>query len=182
MTDKTDIAALMRDMRDLAYRIVECQGENSDGEEIIHLYDQSDTTFKAQNILLVLNAFEAERQRAAGSEEELHKALHREKAAERKLLAAQGEIEALKGDQVPVSAAHRMLGEVQLAVLKGLEHHNGWQPRCGWVWGNTARTLKIMDALLKKDLVSKGMNELFTINKKGLAAIESAGGIVKDGE
>ena len=45
---------------------------------------------------------EAERQRSAGSEEELHKALHREKAAERKLLAAQGEIAALKGDQVPV--------------------------------------------------------------------------------
>jgi hypothetical protein len=65
MTDTTDIAALMRDMRDLADRIVECQGENSDGEEIIHLYDQSDTTFKAQNILLVLNAFEEERQRCA---------------------------------------------------------------------------------------------------------------------
>lgn len=57
---------------------------------------------------------EAERQRAAGSEEELHKALHREKAAERKLLAAQDsigvlegviarkEFDALKGDQVPV--------------------------------------------------------------------------------
>ncbi|WP_223509468.1 hypothetical protein [Rahnella sp. GSA61A] len=158
MTDTTDIAALMRDMRDLADRIVECQGENSDGEEIIHLYDQSDTTFKAQNILLVLNAFEEQRQladanaqkirklefqwehraptqwaydqactalhaqreraekaeasvgvlegiiarkeldaqRAAGSEEELHKALHREKAADRKLLAAQEEIAALK--------------------------------------------------------------------------------------
>lgn len=65
MTDTTDIAALMRDMRNLADLIVECQGENSDGEEIIHLYDQSDTTFKAQNILLVLNAFEEERQRCA---------------------------------------------------------------------------------------------------------------------
>lgn len=39
---------------------------------------------------------EAERQRAAGSEEELHKALHREKAAERKLLAAREEIAELK--------------------------------------------------------------------------------------
>lgn len=64
MTDATDIAALMRSMRDLADRIVECEGENSEGEESIHLYDQSDTTFIAQNILLVLNAFEAERQRA----------------------------------------------------------------------------------------------------------------------
>lgn len=91
-------------------------------------------------------------------------------------------IRELKGEQVPVSAAHKILGEVQLEVLKGLKRHKGWQPRCGWVWGNTARTLKIMDALLKKDLVSKGVNELFTINKKGLAAIEAADGIVKDGE
>ncbi|MFS7253822.1 hypothetical protein AB6869_24955 [Rahnella rivi] len=80
MTDKTDIAALMRDMRDLADRIVECQGENSDGEEITRLYDQSDTTFKAQNILLVLNALEAERQqpetadRSAAAERLLRKA------------------------------------------------------------------------------------------------------------
>lgn len=80
MTAKTDIAALMRDMRDLADRIVECQGENSDGEEITRLYDQSDTTFKAQNILLVLNALEAERQqretadRSAGAERLLRKA------------------------------------------------------------------------------------------------------------
>ena len=64
MTDKTDIAALLLEMRDLADRIVECQGENSEGEEIIHLYDQSDTTFKAENILLVLDALEAERHRA----------------------------------------------------------------------------------------------------------------------
>lgn len=41
-------------------------------------------------------ALKAERQRAAGSEEELHKALHREKAVERKLLAAQEELAALK--------------------------------------------------------------------------------------
>lgn len=71
MIEKTDIPTLMRDMRDLADRIVECQGENSNGEEIIHLYDQSDTTSKAQNILLVLNAFEAERQRAERAEQAL---------------------------------------------------------------------------------------------------------------
>lgn len=73
MTDKTDIASLMRDMRDLANRIVECQGENSDGEEITRLYDQSDTTFKAQNILLVLSAFEEQRQRADANAQEIRK-------------------------------------------------------------------------------------------------------------
>lgn len=50
----------------------------------------------------LLDQLEVERQRSAGSEEELHKALHREKAMERKLLADQEEIAALKGDQVPV--------------------------------------------------------------------------------
>ncbi|MBU9823133.1 hypothetical protein J1782_24895 [Rahnella sp. BCC 1045] len=51
---------------------------------------------------------EAERQRAAGSEEELHKALHREKAAERKLLAAREEIAKLKAKLAnPVALPNR---------------------------------------------------------------------------
>lgn len=50
-----------------------------------------------------LDQLEAERQRSASSEEELHKSLHREKAAERKLMAAQEEIAQLKGEQVPVA-------------------------------------------------------------------------------
>ena len=53
---------------------------------------------------------EVERQRAAGSEEELHKALHREKAAERKLLAAQEEIAKHKGEQVPVALVDERQG------------------------------------------------------------------------
>lgn|GEM_PF-3307941 len=116
MTETTDIATLMRDMRDLADRIVECQGENSNGEEIIHLYDQSDTTFKAQNILLVLNAFEAERQRA----DELQSTVSRLALESNRLFddrrrinknwteaetdnaLLRDELAALKGDQVPV--------------------------------------------------------------------------------
>ncbi|WP_447868675.1 hypothetical protein [Rahnella aceris] len=67
MTDTTDIAALMLKMRNLADRIIDAEGENNNGEvgKIIEMYDDADTTFKAQNILLVLNALEAERQRAA---------------------------------------------------------------------------------------------------------------------
>lgn len=66
MIEKTDVATLMRDMRDLADRIIDAEGENNNGEvgRIIDMYDAADTTFKAENILLVLNAFEAERQRA----------------------------------------------------------------------------------------------------------------------
>ncbi len=120
MTDKTGIAALMRDMRDLADRIVECQGENSDGEEITRLYDQSDTTFKAQNILLVLSAFEEQRQRADANAQEIKKlefqwehraptqwaydqactALHAQRERAEK---SEAELAALKGDQVPVA-------------------------------------------------------------------------------
>ena len=84
MTDTTDIAAL----REQAETAKACGGMFAiSGEKALSLLDQ----------------LEAERQRAAGSEEKLHKALHREKAVERKLLAAQEELAALKGDQVPVS-------------------------------------------------------------------------------
>lgn len=73
MTETTDIEALRRRSNNL------------------RTADQTDAF-----IDLLLDKLEAERQRAAGSEEELHKALHREKAAERKLLAAKEEIAALK--------------------------------------------------------------------------------------
>lgn len=97
MTDTTDIAALMRDMRDLADRIIDAEGENNNGEvgRIIDMYDAADTTFKAENILLVLNAFEAERQRA----EQLSKS---EWKMAGELSEAQAELTALKGEQVPV--------------------------------------------------------------------------------
>ncbi|MFS7359337.1 hypothetical protein AB6896_10745 [Rahnella inusitata] len=82
MTDKTDIAALMLKMRNLADRIIDAEGENNNGEvgKIIEMYDAADTTFKAENVLLVLNALEAERQqgetadRSAAAERLLRKA------------------------------------------------------------------------------------------------------------
>jgi|GEM_PF-5883800 len=71
MTETTDIAALMLTMRTLADRIIDAEGENNNGEvgKIIEMYDAADTTFKAQNILLVLNAFDAQRQRADDAEQ-----------------------------------------------------------------------------------------------------------------
>jgi hypothetical protein len=81
MTDTTDIAAL----RELLSH------ENLESD---HHVGVTVTTLRL--LLSKADALEAERQRAAGSEEELHKALHREKAAERKLLAAKEEIAALK--------------------------------------------------------------------------------------
>lgn len=88
MKTKTDITALLEKML--------TQTNNFDTVII--------KNFEAKQLVV---AFETERQRAAGSEEELHKALHREKAAERKLLAAQEEIAELKGDQVPVAWRYR---------------------------------------------------------------------------
>ena len=82
MTKTPDIASLMLKMRTLADRIIDAEGENNNGEvgKIIEMYDAADTTFKAQNILLVLNALEAERQqrekadRAVAAERLLRKA------------------------------------------------------------------------------------------------------------
>lgn len=94
MTDTTDIKALIDGV---------CLAAAG-----IHNLGRSVSDERAQGVIDFIrskleSAFEAERQRAAGSEEELHKALHREKAAERKLLAAQEEIAALKVEQVPVT-------------------------------------------------------------------------------
>lgn len=120
MTDKTDIASLMRDMRDLADRIVECQGENSDGEEIIHLYDQSDTTFKAQNILLVLSAFEEQRQQADNSSTGWLNAIAERDDARSELMALKEKHAALRES---MAAIHNTIrgsgGHVSLSVLLG---------------------------------------------------------------
>ncbi|WP_439292312.1 MULTISPECIES: hypothetical protein [Rahnella] len=86
MTDTTDTAALSRE---IVERLMDCGA--ADNEPVRAAYAFVYKILSAQQARL-----EAERQRAAGSEEELHKALHREKAAERKLLAAQEEIVALK--------------------------------------------------------------------------------------
>ena len=93
MTDTTDLKALPKiTLEDL---LIRC----TDYDDMSLSMDASELKMLKQHISLL----EAERQRAAGSEEELHKALHREKAAGRKLLAAQEEIAALKGEQVPVA-------------------------------------------------------------------------------
>lgn len=75
MTDTTDIAALMLKMRNLADRIIDAEGENNNGEvgKIIEMYDDADTTFKAENILLVLSAFEEQRQRADANAQEIRR-------------------------------------------------------------------------------------------------------------
>ncbi len=103
MTDATDIKAL----REVLCILKSVEGVRTLAAELI---DQLEAAEKKNALvaggieaaLKMQEQLEAERQRSAGSEEELHKALHREKAVERKLLAAQEELAELKGEQVPV--------------------------------------------------------------------------------
>lgn len=80
-----------------------------------------------QNIIALLDRLEAERQRAAGSEEELHKALHREKAAERKLLAAQEDIAQLKAKLANPVVLPPVEIEQGVCILCGKLHPTGLQ-------------------------------------------------------
>lgn len=97
MTETTDTAALRE-----ACEILNDRGYITESGEICSRNLAVAVRMIIEQSVGYAEHLEAERQRAAGSEGELHKALHREKAAERKLLAAQGEIAALKGEQVPV--------------------------------------------------------------------------------
>lgn len=50
----------------------------------------------------------------------------------------------------------RKLGKVQIAVLRCLIQHKGWRrrPYCGWVWDHPSGTQKVLDSLVKLELVS----------------------------
>lgn len=118
MTDTTDIKAMREsaqsimnllenlagyEPQDIDMDAVELRFEDENGFDTGCDISIVDTAQQSADVIrALLDRLEAGRQRAAGSEEELHKALHREKAAERKLLAAQEEIAALKAEQVPV--------------------------------------------------------------------------------
>lgn len=100
MTDTTDIKALREGLVELLDHVDSYGGK-------CWLFPED-----VRSIISSLDQLEAERQLAAGSEEELHKALHREKAAERKLLAAQEEIAALKAKLAnPVALPERKKAE-----------------------------------------------------------------------
>jgi hypothetical protein len=50
----------------------------------------------------------------------------------------------------------RSLGETQQDVLDSLREHGGyWHPGCGWLWDTHSGTVKIMESLLKRGLVTK---------------------------
>ncbi|MFS7306560.1 hypothetical protein [Rahnella inusitata] len=191
MTDTTDIKALREIAKKINHRLDVVMGALSPFNP-----DESAHWDCEKLICDLISQLEAERQRAAGSEEELHKALHREKAAERKLLAAQEEIAALKGEQVPVAW--------KVTTPSGsIVFHTEEQDMDGHsYYGNTVTPLftapqkpvvlpamqQLKEAVafylqVQKDNppVEQGMHKDADEWLKR-AAIEAAGGIVKDGE
>ncbi len=48
----------------------------------------------------------------------------------------------------------RPLGVTQKYVLESLQRHGEWYPQCGWMWDTFSGTVKIMESLVKRGLVS----------------------------
>ena len=48
---------------------------------------------------------------------------------------------------------------MQVKILRALNDHGSWSTSCGWVWGATARTQRVLDALVKRGdvVVEKGV-------------------------
>ncbi|MBF7978070.1 MULTISPECIES: hypothetical protein [Rahnella] len=186
MTDTTDIKALSNE------RLQEVKSILSGFEEGYDTVDDKENYEAMRGAQLIIDELislrdqlESERQRAAGSEEELHKALHREKAAERKFLAAQEEIAELKGDQVPVA----FTDSGSLAAIKGGHEGHIWGAPVGVyrvpLFTNPQKPVVLPEIL--SALYRAGFNEshraieVYRVNDVK-AAIGAAGGIVKDGE
>lgn len=51
----------------------------------------------------------------------------------------------------------RPLGKKQDGVLRCLRdpHHGDWFPGCGWVWQNYSVTVRILDSLVNRGLVTR---------------------------
>lgn len=47
------------------------------------------------------------------------------------------------------------LGRVQEAVLRSLTVHGGWHDGCGWVWDTPSGTIRVLETLVKRGLVTK---------------------------
>lgn len=49
-----------------------------------------------------------------------------------------------------------VLGDTQVAVLRSLaREHGSWHPGCGWVWKNRSTTIRILDSLVRRGLVTR---------------------------
>lgn len=67
------------------------------------------------------------------------------------------------------------LGDKQISVLRSLYERNGWSSGCGWIWDTVSGTVRILDALVKRELATKteenGRRAKYRINDAGIQAL-----------
>ena len=47
------------------------------------------------------------------------------------------------------------LGETQRSVLRALAEHGQWHVMCGWMWDTTSGTIRVLESLVRRGLVTK---------------------------
>jgi hypothetical protein len=47
------------------------------------------------------------------------------------------------------------LGETQAAMLKAVVEHHGWQEGCGWLWSTPSGTVRLLEPLVRRGVVTK---------------------------
>lgn len=90
------------------------------------------------------------------------------------------EVEKLTGAAAPSSApasrgavaAARPLSDAQQHVLKALQNHKNWYAGCGWVWGTSSNTRRVLEALERRGLATSE-NGTFTLTPAGDHALDA---------
>ena len=49
----------------------------------------------------------------------------------------------------------RPLGKTQIAILSSLHEHKGWSAGCGWIWDTHSNTVRLLESLIARGLVTK---------------------------
>lgn len=78
------------------------------------------------------------------------------------------------------------LGTNQLHVLKSVYERRGWHAGCGWLWNTVSGTLRILEALAKRGLVTKVQRDpsnnrsaSYKINDAGIAVLCEHNAMIK---
>lgn len=53
------------------------------------------------------------------------------------------------------------LGAAQQDVLNSLRRHGSWHFKCGWVWNTRHGTMLILNALVRKGLVTRSIDGVY---------------------
>lgn len=52
-------------------------------------------------------------------------------------------------------AKTRPLGKTQMSILRSLHEHKRWSRGCGWIWSNDSETIRLLESLVARSLVTK---------------------------